>query len=122
MSYKAILVVDDDEDVRQAMKEALELEGHKVYTANNGLEAIQFLITEKISEIGVIILDLMMPGMTGAQFLQVVQEKHPEIAKIPVVLATAKGSVGDENLSGLSSRIRKPFELEELCNVVNQFI
>jgi CheY-like chemotaxis protein len=122
MSDKAILVVDDDDDVRYAIMDALELEGHKVHTANNGLEALKFLTGTKNHNVGLIILDLMMPGMTGLQFLEEVRKNHPDIAKIPVVLATAKGSPVEENIPGLVSKIKKPFELEELNEVVLKYI
>jgi len=122
MSEKSVLVVDDDEDVRLAIKDALELEGYNVHTANNGLDALKLLSGPVINEIGLIILDLMMPGMTGLQFLDEVRQNHHDIAQIPVVLATAKGTPIDENISGVVTKIKKPFELEELNEVVSKYL
>lgn len=122
MSKKSILVVDDDDDVRYAIMDALELEGHTVHTAINGLEALKFLTSGKINDVGLIILDLMMPGMTGLQFLAEVGKNHPEIAKIPVVLATAKGSPIEDQVPGTVMKIKKPFELEELNELVAKYV
>lgn len=122
MSTKSILVVDDDDDVRFAILDALELEGHKVHTATNGFEALKLLTGGMVNEVGLIILDLMMPGMTGLQFLEEVHKNHPDIAKIPVVLATAKGSPIDEHVPGTVLKIKKPFELEELNEVVLKYL
>lgn len=122
MSTKSILVVDDDDDVRYAISDALELEGHTVHCATNGFEALKMLTGGKITDVGLIILDLMMPGMTGIQFLEEIQKNHPEIAKIPVILATAKGSPIDDNIPGAVLKIKKPFELEELNEVVTKYL
>jgi CheY-like chemotaxis protein len=122
MSQKSILVVDDDDDVRYAIMDALELEGHTVFTAVNGIEALKVLTNGTATNVGLIILDLMMPGMTGLQFLEEVRKNHPDIAKIPVVLATAKGSPIADEISGTVMKIKKPFELEELNELVAKYV
>jgi CheY-like chemotaxis protein len=119
MSSKAILIVDDDVDVRDAMREALQFEGHKVFTATNGIEALQFLISGNAQMIGLIILDLMMPGMTGTEFLSEIKNKYPDLQQIPVVLATARGTHVQNHQTMGVARIRKPFDLDDLCRVVD---
>jgi CheY-like chemotaxis protein len=123
MTNKAILVVDDDDDVRGAMKEALELDGHKVLVAYNGIDALKVLREDTSHDVGLIILDIMMPQMTGVQFLQELKNHYPQFLSIPVILASAKGSASaEENVEGAVYRIKKPFELDELFDFVNKYL
>ena len=79
-----VLVVDDDWDIRTAMRTILESQGHKVLEAKNGLEGLQ-----KIAETmpSMIFLDMMMPVMNGMEFMQELNAV-PEGANIPVVAFT----------------------------------
>ena len=68
MKRKYLLIVEDDTDLRETLKELLEIEGYTVTMASNGKEALSFLKkTQKFSHL--ILLDLMMPIMDGASFL-----------------------------------------------------
>ena len=88
-----ILLVDDDGDVRETIREALEEEGHRVTSAANGQEALSLLRDGKVRP-DLILLDIMMPEMDGWAF-RAEQRKHPELASIPVVVFTAYGSPRD---------------------------
>lgn len=119
-----MLVVDDDFDLRENIAMALEAENYKVFRAANGLEALDLLLAKSESEnIGCIILDLMMPEMDGRQFLEVVRDHHQErLGKIPVIVATAKGSpINPETVPNAVERIQKPMELNELYRVVKKY-
>lgn len=122
MTVKKILIVDDDEAIRDSVKGALELEGYEVLTACHGLDALEQLKHKEIREnLGLIILDLMMPKMSGAEFLDVFT-KDPANLKVPVVIATAKGSPVDEkSVPGMIRRLKKPFDLDELYDVVGGY-
>ena len=89
MGTISVLLVDDDRDIREALCEILELEGHKVSTAENGLAAINYLKKCSPDERPcIIILDLAMPVMNGAEF-RARQLQIPYLVHIPVVAMSA---------------------------------
>src|SRR5690606_13804277 len=81
-----ILVVEDDQDIRESVVEILEDEGHRVSAAADGREALERLQRAQPRP-DLILLDLMMPVMNGFQFREE-QLKRPELAGIPVVVDT----------------------------------
>jgi CheY-like chemotaxis protein len=81
-----VLVVDDDFDLRQIVREILQEEGYEVETAANGREALRRL--QRSDPPRVVVLDLMMPVMDGWQLLAELQ-RDATLAKIPVVVITA---------------------------------
>src|SRR5215831_14973272 len=89
MSSGAILIVEDDNDVRSALSELLEEEGFSVEGAHNGREALARLRGGTVHP-AVILLDLMMPGMDGWDFRSE-QMRDPELAAVPVVVVSASG-------------------------------
>lgn len=119
MSHETILVIDDDPDIRSTLFSALELVGYDVLTASSGLEGLQVLEKEK-EKIRCIILDVMMPNMNGFEFLERVKNHSAsKIARIPVIVATAKGNQVDSGkLEHASARIQKPMDLDLLYQVV----
>jgi len=112
-----ILVVDDEESLREMLKEFLEGEGMLVELAQNGREALEKL---RSLSLDLILLDLRMPGMSGIEVLQEIKKEEPEL---PVVVITAYGSVDNavETLKmGAFDFITKPFKLEELLNIISR--
>ena len=103
-----VLVVDDDEGIRTAMAEILELLGYEVTVAADGLEAVQML---KLGlEPRAIVLDMMMPRMDGWTFLSEIRS-DPRFREVPVVVASAV--VGECPL-GADAWLQKPFDLADL--------
>jgi CheY-like chemotaxis protein len=84
-----VLVVEDDAAMREQLALALTDDGFTVATATNGLEALDIL---RASQIRLIVLDLMLPVMSGRELTQVVRAT-PELAPIPIVMVTAVGNV-----------------------------
>jgi CheY-like chemotaxis protein len=84
-----VLVVEDDLDIREVMRMVLEASGYQVFEAGDGAEA---LVVARAQRPGVILLDLMMPGMDGFQFRES-QLHDPAIAAIPVVIVSGGGAV-----------------------------
>src|SRR5574342_585540 len=82
----AILVVDDDADMREMVHDMLKDRGHQVTTAGNGQEALKILGEE---DYAVVLTDLRMKGMQGLELLAEIKRLHPEIN---VILMTAFGS------------------------------
>jgi CheY-like chemotaxis protein len=112
-----VLVVDDDPEIRSAVRMLLEDEGYRVSVAANGEEALERLRSGAAPCL--ILLDLMMPVMDGFVFL----ERHradPELAGIPIVVVTA---AGERRVAGFSAGnvLAKPVRAEKLLGVVNQY-
>tara|TARA_B100000963_G_scaffold170458_1_gene148315 strand:+ start:3655 stop:4332 length:678 start_codon:yes stop_codon:yes gene_type:complete len=105
-----ILVVDDDEGIRSLVKKYLNENNFLVTTANNAEDASEKI---KIINFDMIILDIMMPGKNGLQFIQ----DNKDYINTPIILLTAKGTA-DERVEGLETGaddyLPKPFEPKEL--------
>jgi two-component system, OmpR family, response regulator MprA len=112
-----ILVIDDDLELQQGLKTALEGEGYEMVSAAHGAEGW------KETEMGhpdLILLDLMMPEMNGFEFMEKISEAAPEIASIPVVVLTAadRRLLDDPRLDNAAHILTKPFDLGTLLNVL----
>jgi len=115
-----ILVVDDDEGIRLLVKKYLNENGYLVTTANSAEDAFEKILIIKFD---LIILDIMMPGKSGLEFIK---EKKKDL-DTPVILLTAKGQ-SDERVEGLEvgadDYLPKPFEPKELLlrlkNILNK--
>jgi CheY-like chemotaxis protein len=114
-----ILLVEDDIDVREALAETLREEGYLVDVANDGLDALAYL--RRGGQPGLILLDLMMPRMSGSEF-RIVQQKDPLLAQFPVVLLSADGRMREKAVAlATAGAIRKPIDLDELLRVIEHF-
>ena len=104
---KQILIVDDDMNIGDVMEKVLVQEGYRVFRAYSGTEALLFL---KQRRPDLILLDLMLPGLSGEEIL-------PEIREIPVIVVSAKAEVDDKVsllMDGAEDYITKPFSVKEL--------
>lgn len=102
-----VMIIDDDVYIGNMLKEALSNEGYDGVQAYSGTEAL--LLLEK-EEPDVILLDLMLPGLSGEELL-------PKIKNIPVIVVSAKIGIDDKVdllLGGAADYITKPFEIREL--------
>ena len=114
MSFVArVLVVDDESDIRQAMAEILADEGYQVADAGDGAEA---LAKVRAFHPEVVLLDLMMPGMSGWDFLRAARG-DPELSSIPVIVLSA---LGGERAIEAQAFIEKPFDLDTLLRAVRR--
>tara|TARA_A100001011_G_scaffold380305_1_gene447460 strand:- start:3264 stop:3941 length:678 start_codon:yes stop_codon:yes gene_type:complete len=106
-----ILVVDDDDGIRSLVKKYLDENNYLVTTANTAEDAAEKI---KIIKFDLIILDIMMPGKSGLEFI----EDHKNELNTPIILLTAKGQANDRVLGleiGADDYISKPFEPKELA-------
>jgi len=112
-----ILVVDDNDALRENLAEALELEGYEVAVAADGPKALARLGEDP--SFGVVLLDLMMPGMDGRETLRRIRE-DPRLGAVRVVLTT--GHVGPRARSGLhaDAYLTKPFGVRELLQTLRR--
>lgn len=108
---KHILIVEDEEGIVQFLKQGLEEEGYKVCAANNGSDGLVLFEKEKFD---LLLLDWMLPKMTGLEVCQKIRETN---SKIPIIFLTAKDTV-QETIEGLKNGandyIKKPFNFDEL--------
>ena len=110
-----VLVVDDDEDIRDALRETLERHAFHVLLAHDGRDA---LVALRAFAIDLIVLDLSMPGMSGWQLLDA-RSREPRLAEIPVVVATAVRDLGTlPTDSRVTAILRKPFTASACAAVV----
>ena len=112
-----VLVVDDDEGIREAMGAVLVDEGHRVFTAANGREAMDRL--QGGLRPALILLDLMMPVMDGRQF-RAAQLADSRLRQIPVVVITAGGDSGPRREMAVQAWLPKPIELDRLLEEVDK--
>ncbi|HYT32267.1 MAG TPA: response regulator [Thermoanaerobaculia bacterium] len=114
-----ILLVEDDADLRESLCKVLEEAGYEVDGVRNGQEALEYLHREQPP--CVVLLDLMMPVMTGWEFRDA-QRGDPALSDIPVVILTADGRAQSKADSlGVGKFLRKPVQLEELLGTVRSF-
>ncbi|APR79510.1 response regulator [Minicystis rosea] len=110
-----MLVVDDDPDIRETLRFVLEDAGYPVYSAENGQEALEVLGGSEPLP-GLILLDLMMPIMSGDEMLKALKSVHA-LAGIPVTIVTASGAPMPPLATGL---LKKPVDLDVLLRIVER--
>jgi CheY-like chemotaxis protein len=114
-----VLVVDDDQVSHQILRILLRREDHDVFSATNGLEAIESLQDQPVD---LVITDINMPEMDGLEFLRWLR-KDETFHDIPVIVLTASGQlnlVEKANEQGATGFITQPFSSWELISLVNQ--
>jgi two-component system chemotaxis response regulator CheY len=112
----SILVVEDDADIRTALSSILGEEGYAVSCASDGCEALELLRAGLRPD--AILLDLMMPVMSGPEF-RAKQLEDPLLAAIPIVILTADGRITEvARALGAAAAFAKPFELGDLLETV----
>lgn len=113
-----VLVVDDDDNTREAVQTLLELDGYRVAAAGDGQEALELL--EHGLRPGLILLDLNMPRMDGVTFRQA-QRRQPALASIPVIVCSGSlAHLERRSALGAVTFLQKPMAVDHLMNVVHQ--
>ena len=115
----SILLVEDEENLREALRLNLELEGYEVTCAKDGAEALDKTRSEFFD---LIIMDIMLPEVDGISVTETLRLKQDEV---PILMVSAKSSSADRVLGlkkGADDYINKPFNLEELLLRVDKLI
>jgi CheY-like chemotaxis protein len=110
-----VLVVEDEEELREMMRDALELNGYAVVAAREGQEALDAI--GRIEQLCLVLLDLLMPGMNGWEFFAKMRAL-PALAGVPVVVHS---SVTDGVPEGVTRVLQKPFALDRLLSIVGEY-
>jgi len=108
-----ILIVEDEPSISNFLKEGLEEEGFAVDTADNGKQGSQ-LALDYLEEYDIILLDWMLPGMSGIEILRNIRKEDPSV---PIIFLTARDTTDDAVFgleTGANDYMRKPFAFEEL--------
>jgi two-component system, OmpR family, response regulator MprA len=118
MPHGTVLVVDDDDGIRNALKALLEDEGYLVQAVGNGLEALMVCGKGLPS---LIVLDLMMPKMDGVTFMEVLRRGY---ACPPPVLVLSASQKAPEQVKrmGVEGYLAKPFDLDDLLAAVGRLV
>jgi CheY-like chemotaxis protein len=114
-----ILVVDDEAEIRQLISEVLTDEGYIVDQEANGYAALIYLRVAPTLPC-VILLDLMMPLMSGWDFLRSIQG-HPVFASIPIVAISAVRTFAAATVLGAQEGLDKPLDLDRLVALVRRY-
>jgi len=119
MTHGTVLIVEDDANLRDALKDTLSTNDVDVLTAGDGAAALELLSTQSVD---VVLSDLQMTPMDGAALLKRLRADHPSL---PAILMTAHGTV--ENAveamrNGASEYLQKPFSADELVRVVGKYL
>lgn len=104
-----VLLIEDDEEIRTALVDALISEGYQVIAARNGEEGLEAL--ESGEDISLVLLDLMMPVMNGYEFIDHVRSRE-NFRELPVIVVSANAE--RRRIEGADGVIHKPFDLERL--------
>ena len=119
MTQRNILVVEDDEELRSALKDTLELRGYAVQTAADGAQALQVV---ESADIAMVVSDVQMEPMNGHELLKQIRMRWP---RLPVILMTAYGTIQKAVAAmqeGAANYLVKPFEADVLLAMVQRFL
>ena len=115
MTAQRILVVEDDDDIRDTLREVLAAEGYDVAEARDGVDAFAHL-KDGVDHVSLILLDMMMPRMDGWTFVDH-QTNNPAIAAIPVVVLSAAPRNQLRDIRAVAI-LQKPLNFDELLAVL----
>jgi two-component system, chemotaxis family, chemotaxis protein CheY len=118
---KTVLAVDDAKTMREMVKAILENEGHKVVTAEDGIDALKKIETTRID---IAVVDFHMPNMNGTTLIRKLR-RIPEYKEMPILMLTTESSEFRKNKArelGASGWLTKPFDPPVLTNAVDTLL
>jgi len=110
-----VLVVEDEEDLREMMRDALEMSGYAVVTAEDGQDALDKI--DGIENLCLIILDLLMPVMNGWDFVERMRQRV-ELAAVPIVVHSSAPAPPP---AGVTRVLQKPLLFDRLISIVREY-
>jgi len=116
-----VLIIDDEESIRQITRQTLEAYGYRTMLAENGDEAVSLYAQFK-NDIHVVITDMMMPVMDGADTISLLMKINPQVKIIAVSGIAANGDLATSAGTGVKRFLAKPFRAETLLNVLTEVL
>jgi two-component system, cell cycle sensor histidine kinase and response regulator CckA len=117
---EAVLLVEDEESVRQLVSETLESKGYRVMQAENGRAALD-IVTSHPGTIDLLITDVVMPGMSGHQLAEQLRKDRPQL-KVLYLSGYTEEALVDGNLDRGKAFLQKPFTLQTLLRKVREVL
>ncbi|MDZ7724374.1 MAG: response regulator [candidate division KSB1 bacterium] len=114
-----VLVVEDDENVRYMVEKILDIEGHKVTTAENGKQALNAIYKDKTLEL--MITDIVMPEKEGMETIQEAKENRPDLKIIAISgggRIMAQDYLNTAKILGADLTLKKPFRRQDILDAV----
>lgn len=111
----SIVLIDDDDDIRDAVRDVLLAEGYEVHTATNGKEGLELL--RRINPPLLVLLDMSMPVMNGMEFLSVLSN-DASLVTIPIHIYSSENLVGVKGARGI---LKKPATHDTIIKIVNSY-
>lgn len=105
--HRCVLIVDDQEDVRESLRDVVEMVGCSALMAENGKQALSLLANHRPC---LVVMDLLMPVMSGAELLQTMRH-DPALATLPVIMSTSAPEQAPKDVALLP----KPIDINVLC-------
>lgn len=124
VNERLVLIVEDDPDVRETLQLIVEDEGVRAVGVANGREAVEYLLSDRALP-DLILLDLMMPVMSGVEFLSWRRDQSARIAAVPVVVVSASNARNAERTVEefeLRGFLQKPLTLESLTTALSPLL
>ena len=121
MEQKTILLIDDEEIVRDVGSQMLEAFGYNIYEAGNGKQAIK-IFQDKHDEIQLVILDMIMPEMGGKEVFEKIKKIKPDIKVLLSTGYNADSQAAEIMDKGCNGFIQKPFNMKELASKIKEVI
>ncbi|NQT26119.1 response regulator [candidate division KSB1 bacterium] len=121
VSQKSILVVDSDPQIVKRLRDPLEKEGYNVHVANHGLEALQFVKSQKTD---LIILDILMPLLDGFKTARLLKFDK-RFRNIPIIALTSRATEGERRMGekvGADEYLFKPFRSPQVLSTVKRYL
>ena len=119
---KKIMIIDDDNKNIFALSATLKAKGYTTVAATNAAEGIQQLKEKK--EIGIVLIDIMMPEMDGYEALRIIRNEE-QIKELPVIAVTAQAMNGDREkclAAGADYYIPKPIDVDQLLIILGKYV
>ena len=124
LARQQVLLVEDDESIRECLKQLLELEGFRVFTASNGKEGLERL--RQMTLPSLILLDLYMPVMTGNEFVAaLIKEDADVLSRIPIMVITASPLEGEAARTlqpFIKAAIQKPIDSDAFLAIIRRHL
>jgi DNA-binding NtrC family response regulator len=116
MSSHRILVVDDDSAIRRLVATVLRREDYEVDTADGGRQALAMI---ELVEYDVVLLDLMMPDLSGRDVLELLALREPQLKCVVIMSAASKSHIANSMTPNVYAAVSKPFDMKALIGAVS---